>query len=124
MCTATALPSTIAATSVSASVVMFAPMMYGIDSSRLMYPRLASGTSTVSATETESVSVATRQPSANIGHGRFNHSSRLPPVRSPSSCGRTRSRKRNEIEDDAEAEREQQSTPGASSSRSRAGPQM
>ena len=36
MCTATALPSTIAATSVSASVVMFAPMMYGIDSSRRM----------------------------------------------------------------------------------------
>ena len=57
-----------AATSVSASVVIFAPMMYGSVFARRMYPFATSGTSTVSDTDTDSVRMHTPQPSQNIAH--------------------------------------------------------
>ncbi len=75
---------------------MLAPMMYGRASSRFTRPFAASGTSTVRATETDNVSVATRQPSRNIVHGFFSHAARFDSVASLLTAGRTRSIRLNE----------------------------
>jgi hypothetical protein len=51
----------------------------------------ASGTSTVSATETDNVSRATRHPRPNIVHGCFSHRSCFETVAALLTCGSTRS---------------------------------
>ena len=66
-----------AASIVSPSVVMFAPMMYGMMSSRFTYFLETSGTKTVNATDTDIVMSATSDPKANIGHFARNHASRF-----------------------------------------------
>ena len=69
------------------------------------------------------MSVATTQPSANIGHGRFNHSSRLPAVPLAVQLRQDLSRNRN---DTRIIPRPSGSSvqPGSLVSRSSAGPQI
>src|SRR3712207_5696953 len=108
-----------AASMVSPSVVMLAPMMYGTMSSRFAYPFATSGTRTFNATDTDIETSATRQPSPNMGHFRLSHDSREVSIASSLSSGATESMSLNDTSRRARAPRNSSGADQFSTSASR-----